>query len=248
MPLSAATWRPKMDEKDKTAVSRLETVSHIHWCMELRLTSCRITAVLIALSLWPLAAEAQDKVGISLSAGVLSARDSAPLGEFQRPLLAVSIQRVFWDHFVVEGELTHWTYLRHLEFGPRNVIGQQGVIGSVTGGEVNNAHSYWNYGLNLLLKSTGRVRVFGGAGLGLSYDNNDYSQQSFGCSPSLAAATCDRFTTHYDRGGFIVRALGGVEVPITSRVGVVGSLRGEKTNWEDASNWLSATAGVRFAF
>lgn len=43
------------------------------------------------------------------------------------------------------------------------------------------------------------------------------------------------------------RALGGVEVPITSRVGMVGSLRGEKTSWEDASNWLSATAGIRFA-
>ena len=205
-------------------------------------------AVLLAMSLWPLAAGAQDKVGISFSAGVLSARDSAPLGEFQRPLLAVSIQRVFWDHFVVEGELTHWTYLRHLESGPRNVTGQQGVIGSVTGGEVNNAHHYWNYGLNLLLKSTGRVQVFGGAGLGLWYDNNDYSQQSFGCSPSLAAATCDRFTTHYNRGGFIFRALGGAEVPITSRVGVVGSLRGEKTSWEAASNWLSATAGIRFAF
>jgi len=82
----------------------------------------------------------------------------------------------------------------------------------------------------------------------LSYDNNDYSQQSFGCSPSLAAAACDGFTTHYNRGGFIFRALGGVEVPITSRAGMVGSLRGEKTSWEDARNWLSATAGIRFAF
>ena len=139
-------------------MSRLETVSHIHWCMELRLTSCRMF-VLLALSLGPLAAEAQDKVGISLSAGAVRAR----LGTARRvrqPLLAVSIQRVFWDHFVVEGELTHWTYLRHLEFGPRNVIGQQGVIGSVTSGEVDHARSYWNYGpLNLLLKSTGRVRV-----------------------------------------------------------------------------------------
>ena len=84
--------------------------------------------------------------------------------------------------------------------------------------------------------------------LGVSYDDNDYSQQSFGCSPSLAATGCDRFTTHYDRGGFIFRALGGVEVPITRRIGVVGSLRGEKTSWEAASNWLSATAGVRFGF
>lgn len=204
--------------------------------------------VAFAVTCAPPLAAAQDRGGIAVSAGVLSARDAAPLGEFQRPIFMVSAQRVFWDHFAIEGELTHWTYLRHLEFGPHNITGPQGVIGSVSGSEVNNAHSYWNYGINLLLKSTGRVRVFGGAGLGLSYDNNDYSQQSFGCSPSLDPRRCDRHATHYDRGGFIVRALGGVEVPITSRIGVAGSLRGEKTSWEDASNWLSATAGIRFAF
>jgi hypothetical protein len=207
-----------------------------------------IVAVGISLLGLPAAAEAQDRVGIAVSAGVLSARDSAPLGEFQRPLFTVSVQRVFWDHLVLEGELAHFAYLHHREFGPRNVTAPEGVIGSIAGGEVNNSHSFWNYGVNLLLKSTGRVRFFGGAGLGVSYDNNDYSQQSFGCSPSLAPSICDRFATHFDRGGSIVRALGGVEVPITRRVGVVGSLRGERTSWEDASNWLSATAGVRFAF
>ena len=130
MPLSAATWRPKMDDEDKTAVSRLETVSHIHWCMELRLTSCRMFVYCSPFQggRWPL--RHRIRWASACPRGHLSARDSAPLGEFQRPLLAVSIQRVFWDHFVVEGELTHWTYLRHLEFGPRNVIGQQGVIGA----------------------------------------------------------------------------------------------------------------------
>lgn len=212
------------------------------------LFTCRCVVAAVFAAAFPLAAQAQDKAGIALSAGVLSARDSAPLGEFQRPLVTVSIQRVFWDHLAIEGELTHWTYLRHLEFGPRPVTGQQGVMGSVTGSEVNDAHSFWNYGVNVLLKSTGRVRVFGGAGLGLSYDNNDYSQQSFGCSPSLDPRTCQRFDQHYDRGGIVIRALGGVEIPIARRVGIVGSVRGEKTDWEDRSNWLSATAGIRFAF
>ena len=192
--------------------------------------------------------EAQDRVGISLSAGVLSARDSAPLGDFQRPLFTVSIQRVFWDHLVIEGELTHWTYLRHLEFGPRPIITQQGPVGTVTGSEINDSHNFWNYGVNALLKSTGRVRVFGGAGLGVSYDNNNYSQQSFGCSPSADPRVCDRFDQHYDRGGFVVRALGGVEIPVTPRIGITTSIRAEKTSWENRDEWLSATAGIRFAF
>jgi hypothetical protein len=193
-------------------------------------------------------ANAQDKVGIALSAGILASQDAAPLGDFQRPLFTVSIQRVFWDHFVLEGELTHWRYLRHLEFGPRPVISQQGPIGTVTGGEIDDSHNFWNYGVNALLKSKGRVRVFGGAGLGVSYDNNNYSQQSFGCSPSLDPRTCERFDQHYDRGAFVFRALGGVEIPITRRIGITSSIRAEKTTWEDRSEWFSGAAGVRFAF
>lgn len=216
--------------------------------MDLLFTCRRIIVAAFAATLLPLAAHGQDRVGITLSAGVLSSRDAAPLGEFQRPLFMVSVQRVFWGHFVLEGELTHWSYLRHLEFGPRVVQTQQGPSGNVSRGEVNDSHQFWNYGVNALLKSTGRVRVFGGAGLGMTYDNNDYSQQSFGCSPSLDPRICQRHETHYDRGGFIIRALGGVEIPITSRIGLTGSVRAETTSWEDRSRWLTGTAGVRFAF
>ena len=212
--------------------------------------TCRsVFAVLCALALSPAAADAQDKVGIALSAGVLSARDAAPLGDFQRPLFMVSVQRVFWDHFVIEGELTHWTYLRHLEFpGPRNITDSHGVTGTVAGSETNSSHKMWNYGVNALLKSTGRVRFFAGGGLGMSYDDNDYWQQTFGCSPSLDQRVCHRFNQHYDRGGFVLRALGGVEVPITPRIGFTSSIRAEKTSWEDRNEWLSGTAGIRFAF
>ena len=193
-------------------------------------------------------AEAQDRFGIALSAGVLAAEDSAPLDDFQRPLFMVSVQRVFWDHFVLEGELTHWSYLRHLEFGPRPISGPGGQVGAVTGSETNSSHRFWNYGVNALVKSTGRVRFFVGGGLGMSYDNNDYWQQAYGCSPSLDPRACQRFEQHYDRGGFVVRGLGGVEIPITARVGITSSIRAEKTSWEDRNEWLSGTAGIRFGF
>lgn len=216
--------------------------------MDLLFTFRRVIAALCVAALSPLAAYAQDKVGIALSAGVLSARDAAPLGDFQRPLFTVSVQRVFWDHFVLEGELTHWSYLRHLEFGPRTITPVGGQAGTVTGSETNSSHQMWNYGVNALVKSTGRVRFFAGGGLGMSYDNNDYWQQTYGCSPSLDPRTCQRFDQHYDRGGFVFRALGGVEVPITSRVGITSSIRAEKTSWEDRSGWLSGLAGVRVGF
>ena len=110
----------------------------------------------------------------------------------------------------------------------------------MTGGEVNDAHHFWNYDVNALLKSTGRVRVFGGAGLGVSYDDNDYSQQSFRCSPSSDLRICDEFQAHYDRGGFIFRALGGVEIPITPRIGITSSIRAEAAPGKIAASGSAA--------
>ena len=110
-------------------------------------------------------------------------------------------------------------------------------------------HRFWNAGANLLLKSTGRVRVFGGGGAGLSTDRNEYRSQAFGCSPSLDPRTCEEFRNVTGRGPIVMlRALGGVEVPITDTFELVGTVRAEKTTWEDRQDWLSVTAGIRFSF
>jgi hypothetical protein len=194
-------------------------------------------------------AEAQDRVGITLQAGVITGGDSAPFDRFSRPVFTASIQHVFKRHFVIEGEASFWTLRRVSERGPHNVEGPQGVIGTVTGSIVDDSHSYFNYGVNALVKSTGRVRVFGGAGVGLSTDQNVYRQQSFGCSPSLDPRTCDEFVNDRGRGPIVVlRALGGIEVPVARHVELVGAVRAETSAWEDRSDWLSATAGLRFAF
>jgi hypothetical protein len=194
-------------------------------------------------------AGAQDRVGITLQAGVITGDDSAPFDDFSRPLFTASIQHVFARHFVIEGEASYWTLQRVSERGPHNVEGPQGVIGTVTGSIVEDSHSYFNYGVNALVKSTGPMRVFGGAGVGLSTDQNVYRQQSFGCSPSLDPRTCDEFVNDRGRGPIVmIRFLGGVEVPIASHVELVGTVRAERTAWEDRADWLSATAGLRFAF
>jgi hypothetical protein len=84
---------------------------------------------------------------------------------------------------------------------------------------------------------------------GFSTDRNVYASQAFGCSPSLDPRTCDEFRNGTGRGPIVVlRALGGVEVPLTGTFELVGTVRAEKTAWEDRSDWLSAAAGLRVAF
>lgn len=197
----------------------------------------------------PLGAAAQDRVGITVQAGVITGDDTAPFDTFSRPLFTASIQHVFARHFVIEGEASYWTLQRVSERGPHDVQGPQGVIGTVTGSITEDSHSYFNYGVNALVKSTGPVRVFGGGGVGLSTDQSVYRQQSFGCSPSLDPRTCEAFVNDRGRGPIVmIRALGGVEVPIANHVELLGTVRAERTAWEDRADWLSATAGLRFAF
>jgi hypothetical protein len=195
------------------------------------------------------AAEAQDRVGFTIQAGLITGDDAAPLDSFSRPLVTASVQRVFKRHFVIEGEVSHWTLERVIERGPHQITGPQGVLGTVTGSQVVDSHRFWNIGINALVKSTGPVRIFGGAGTGLSSDRNVYTSQAFGCSPSLDPRTCQEFVNDTGRGPiFMVRALGGVEVPVSGHVELVGAVRAEKTAWEDRTDWLSATAGLRFSF
>ena len=213
--------------------------------MKLRPLALLLAAAFVA----PTIAEAQDRVGVTIQAGVITGDDAAPLDSFSRPVFTASIQHVFARHFVIEGEASYWTLERVIEAGPHNIQGPQGVIGTVTGSRVVDSHSFFNYGINALIKSTGPVRIFGGAGVGLSSDQNAYRQQSFGCSPSLDPRVCDEFVSDRGRGPiFMIRGLGGVEIPINGTLELVGTVRAEKTAWEDRSNWLSATAGVRFSF
>jgi hypothetical protein len=207
-----------------------------------------VLAVLIIMA-WPAATAAQDRVGITIQAGVITGDDAAPLDNFARPVITASLQHVFARHFVIEGEASYWTLERVIERGPHNIEGPQGAIGTVTGSRVVDSHSFFNYGVNAMVKSTGAVRVFGGAGVGLSSDRNVYRQQSFGCSPSLDPRICDEFVNDRGRGPiFVLRVLGGVEVPLNDTLELVVTVRRERTAWEDRSTWLSATAGVRFSF
>ena len=73
--------------------------------------------------------------------------------------------------------------------------------------------------------------------------------KSFGCSPELNPRSCDRFVNFTSRGPVpLFRALGGIEVPLTTRLGIVGTVRAETSAYEDRNDWLSGTAGLRVSF
>jgi len=192
-------------------------------------------------------ADAQDRVGLTLAAGAIVNATPPPAEDFAEPLYLFSVQKVMKRYFVLDGEVNYWAHASRFDQGPHNINGPSGVIGRVEGSTEISDNSYWTLGLNFLVRSTGTVRVFGGVGTGFVMQDETYSQQSVGCSASLQQL-CGKHEQHYDRGPFpLFRVLGGVEVPVTSRVAIVGSARYEDMSWEGTSRNASAIAGVRFA-
>ena len=203
------------------------------------------TALLVGALAVPTTAAAQ-RVAATFGAGIIGGAD-APAADFATPVYTVSVQRVMKTYFVVDGELVHWTHTWRHERVPHDISGLAGLEGHVSRTAVVSAHRMWNVGLNFLVRSAGAVRVFGGGGASLSTDDSEYSQQSFDCSPSLDPRVCSRFVNARVRGPIpVFRALGGVEVPLTTRLGIFGALRAEASAWEDRSNVMSGIAGVRF--
>ena len=208
-----------------------------------------ISVALIAAALAvPISAEAQDNVAITFAGGAIRSTDPAPGTEFVEPTYVVSFQGVIKRHFVIEAEVSQWSHTLTVERGPHDIVGPEGRIGSVTGTTTIDSGSVWNFGANFLVRSTGRVRVFGGVGVGGSVEASEFSQQSFGCSPSLDPRTCSPFVNNRLRGPVpLLRVLGGVDVPLNERVSIFGSIRRETTAWEDRRDWFSGVGGIRFA-
>jgi hypothetical protein len=203
-------------------------------------------ALLFAVAGLPSPAHAQ-RIAITAGAGALGDRAAVPPTTFSAPVFTVSVQRVMRTHFVLEGELAHWFQTTRHEQGPHNINGPGGVLGQVSRSTESSSHRMWNLGMNLLVQSTGPVRVFGGGGLSFSMDDSEYVQQSFDCSPSLDPRVCSRYVNSRLRGPIpLIRALGGVEVPVTETLGVFAAVRTETASWEEQRSLLSGVAGVRF--
>ena len=204
-----------------------------------------IAASLVLTTLMTGVAQAQDSIGLTLAAGVIANATPSPQEDFSEPVYLFSVQRVMKKHFVLEGDVNYWAHTSRHDRGPHDINGPSGVIGHVEGSTEISDNSYLTLGFNFLVKSTGAVRVFAGAGLGLVMQDETFSQQQFGCSPSIPMV-CNKFESHYDRAFPQFRLLGGVEVPVTSRLAIVGSARYENQSWEETSRNVSAIAGVRF--
>lgn len=204
--------------------------------------------LIVAIIGTPIGAEAQDRVAVTLGAGGIFGRDPYPAEPFSEPLFVGSIQRVMKRHFVLEGDLTFWAHASRFDYGPHTVQGPSGVIGRVGHTTVIDDRKTWTLGLNVLVRSTGAVRVFGGVGAGLVTQDTEYSQEDTGCTGFSQSLPCDRYVIARVRGPVPnFRAIGGVEVPVGRRIALVGAVRGEASDLEDRSHTVSAIAGVRFS-
>jgi hypothetical protein len=193
-----------------------------------------------------ISAEAQDKAGLTLAAGAIVNADPPPAENFTEPFYFFSVQGVFKKYFAIEGDASYFAHIYRNEQGPHDVFGPSGAIGHVERSEIVDTNKDLILGANFLVKSSGRVRVFGGVGAAMVFEGSSYEQQSFGCSPSLDPRSCTRFVNNRTNGPLpLFRVLGGVEVSIADHAAIVGAVRRDSLTWEDSSTNVAITGGIR---
>jgi len=208
-----------------------------------------ITAVLmVAAAGVPPRADAQDRIAVTLGAGRIFGKDPYPAEPFGEAFLIGSVQRMMRRHFVLDGDLSHWSHASRFDYGPHDVSGPDGVIGRVGHTTVIDDRDSWTLGLNFLVRSTGAVRVFGGVGAGLVTQDTKYSQADADCTSVRPPLVCGTHVTARTRGPLPnMRTLGGVEVPLGRRLTLVGTVRSDATGVEDRSHTVTAIGGVRLS-
>jgi hypothetical protein len=199
--------------------------------------------LIVAILATPVSASAQDRMAIAFGGGGIFDTSPAPARQFAEPLAFVAIQRVMLKYLVLEGDLNFWAHTDRSEIGPHDVSGPS-VTGHVDHTTIIDERKVWTLGLNVLVRSTGAVRVFGGVGGGLITQDTVYSQTQTGCTGFV----CTSYVFPKVRGPLPqVRLIGGVEVPVADRWAIIGSVRAEANDLEDHNNTVSAFTGVRFS-
>lgn len=205
-------------------------------------------ALMVAAAGVPLRADAQDRIAVTLGAGSIFGTDSYPAEPFGEAFLIGSVQRTMRRHFVLDGDLSHWSHASRFDYGPHDVSGPDGVIGRVGHTTVIDDRESWTLGLNFLVRSTGAVRVFGGAGAGLVTQNTKYLQTDADCTSVTPPLVCGTYVTARTRGPLPnMRMLGGVEVPLGRRLTLVGTVRSDASGVEDRSHTMTAIGAVRLS-
>jgi hypothetical protein len=204
-----------------------------------------LTAAAIAI---PGRASAQDRVALTVAAGGIFGTDPPPAVNVAAPAISASVQRVWRQHFVLEGSASYWEETTRRERGPYDVQGPSGVIGRIGRTTVLSEDKDFTLGLAFLVRSTGAVRLFGGAGAALITANKTSTQSHADCQIPSQPRACDGYVDRRTQGPLpLFRLIGGVEVPVSARLAIVALVRADTITWEGRTGMVSAMTGVRFA-
>lgn len=166
-----------------------------------------------------LSAPKHASVGLSVGTVAGIATDDSAA----RRVFAGSAQFDVTRHLAVDVELAHWGYEQTSNFGPGliTIAESDGTFtyGHKESSTTRDTDSRWETAANLIARSTRRVSMFGGVGVGFGVSRSVYSSSSTGCTAPSRPQVCNPYTqirtslrarTGYLYGPHHVGALAGV--------------------------------------
>ena len=157
----------------------------------------------------------------------------------------IALRGTVSPRFLLEGFFDEWRHSSEETRLGGTIQGPSGVIGSYGGLFQRTVHRTRVVGVNALFRGTiGRASVTGGGGPAYLSYSRTYSQQLTDCQAS-APRVCDPLENRFTNIDLALQGVGGVEVPVWSRLSAFGQLKFTASISDISGSHTSATGGVR---
>jgi hypothetical protein len=159
------------------------------------------------------------------------------------PAWQTSIRVAVAPHLIIEGAYGEWRHTETREITNVTMQGPFGPVGQVDRISIRSEETRPSIGFNFLgAWSSGPVTVTAGGGPGVMLFRSHFTQTLEGCHGNVPCSNTDN---RHNSGAFSVQAVAGMDVTVSSRLGVFGEFRFAVPIEDAGSGQLAAVGGVR---
>jgi hypothetical protein len=201
-----------------------------------------VAAVLLA-AVVPSAAQGPEPPRVSATFGAGIANPLHGDLSYIAPAWQTSIRVAVSPHMIIEGSYGEWRHTESRDITNVTIQGPSGLLGQVDRIRIRTEETRPAVGFNFLgAWASGPVLVTAGGGPGVMLFRRHYTQTLEGCHGSVPCSSTDN---RVNGGSFSVQAAAGVDVAVSSRLGVFGEFRFAVPIEDAGSGQTSVVGGVR---
>ena len=188
-------------------------------------------------------AQAQEPARVSATFGAGIANPLHGDISYIAPAWQTSIRVAVSTHMLIEASYGEWRHSESRDITNVMMQGPTGLLGQVDAIHIRTGETRPSIAFNFLgAWSSGPVLITAGGGPGVMLFRRHYTQTLEGCHGSVP---CSNMDSRFSSGSFSVQAVAGLDVAVSSRLGVFGEFRLAVPVEDAGSGQTAVVGGVR---